>query len=271
MYVEDIRKTLYELQDLKYKEFHSSLCPNVDNIIGVRIPDLRNIAKEIAKNDYKKFLRNAKDEYYEELVLHGLVIGYAKITIEETIEYLKEFIPKIDSWAACDTTCSNLKVTKKLEKLLNTFGFNVVLTRTNADGLYSQLATNKKQDDMKKRKEIIQKSKPNMVVSIHMNSFPNKHERGAQVFYQVGEETSKQLAQTIQNEMIKNLVEAREFCNHSDLYILQCTQNPSVVVEGGFLSNPEEEALLITDEYQEKLAYSVFCGILKFFEKQNAA
>ena len=165
----------------------------------------------------------------------------------------------------------NLKVTKKLEKLLNTFGFNVVLTRTNADGLYSQLATNKKQDDMKKRKEIIQKSKPNMVVSIHMNSFPNKHERGAQVFYQVGEETSKQLAQTIQNEMIKNLVEAREFCNHSDLYILQCTKNPSVVVEGGFLSNPEEEALLITDEYQEKLAYSVFCGILKFFEKQNAA
>ena len=165
----------------------------------------------------------------------------------------------------------NLKVTKKLEKLLNAFGFNVVLTRTNADGLYSQFATNKKQDDMKKRKEIIQKSKPNMVVSIHMNSFPNKHERGAQVFYQVGEETSKQLAQTIQNEMIKNLVEAREFCNHSDLYILQCTQNPSVVVEGGFLSNPEEEALLITDEYQEKLAYSVFCGILKFFEKQNAA
>lgn len=165
----------------------------------------------------------------------------------------------------------NLKVTKKLEKLLNTFGFNVVLTRTNADGLYSQLATNKKQDDMKKRKEIIQNAKANMVVSIHMNSFPNKHERGAQVFYQVGEETSKQLAQTIQNEMIKNLVEAREFCNHSDLYILQCTQNPSVVVEGGFLSNPEEEALLITDEYQEKLAYSVFCGILKFFEKQNAA
>lgn len=165
----------------------------------------------------------------------------------------------------------NLKVTKKLEKLLNAFGFNVVLTRTNADGLYSQFATNKKQDDMKKRKEIIQKSKPNMVVSIHMNSFPNKHERGAQVFYQVGEETSKQLAQTIQNEMIKNLVEAREFCNHSDLYILQCTKNPSVVVEGGFLSNPEEEALLITDEYQAKLAYSVFCGILKFFEKQNAA
>ena len=114
--MEDIRKKLYELQDLKYKEFHSSLCPNVDNIIGVRIPYLRNMAKEIAKNDYKEFLENVKDEYYEELVLHGLVIGYAKITIEETIEYLKEFIPKIDSWAVCDTTCSNLKIAKKYQK-----------------------------------------------------------------------------------------------------------------------------------------------------------
>lgn len=124
--MEDIRKKLYELQDLKYKEFHSSLCPNVDNIIGVRIPDLRNLAKEIAKNDYKEFLRNIKDEYYEELVLHGLVIGYAKITIEETIEYLKEFIPKIDSWAVCDTTCSNLKITKKHQKEMWNFLDNYI-------------------------------------------------------------------------------------------------------------------------------------------------
>ena len=126
MYVEDIRKRLYELQDLKYKEFHSSLCPNVDNIIGVRIPDLKKLAKEIAKNDYKEFLRNVKDEYYEELVLHGLVIGYAKITIEETIEYLKEFVPKIDSWAACDTTCSNLKITKKYQKEMWNFLENYI-------------------------------------------------------------------------------------------------------------------------------------------------
>ena len=126
MYVEDIRKRLYELQDLKYKEFHSSLCPNVDNIIGVRIPDLKKLAKEIAKNDYKEFLRNVKDEYYEELVLHGLVIGYAKITIEETIEYLKEFVPKIDSWAVCDTTCSNLKITKKYQKEMWNFLENYI-------------------------------------------------------------------------------------------------------------------------------------------------
>lgn len=125
--MDDIRKKLFELQDLKYKEFHSGLCPNVDKIIGVRVPQLKQIAKEIAKKDYKEFLENAQDEYYEELVLQGLVIGYSKTTIEETFKYLKSFVPKINSWAVCDTTCSNLKITKKymremwefLEKYIN--------------------------------------------------------------------------------------------------------------------------------------------------------
>lgn len=111
--MKDIRKKLFEMQDLKYKEFDSSLCPNVEKIIGVRIPQLRAMAKEIASNEYKEFLENAQDEYYEELVLQGLVIGYAKISIEETFDYLKKFVPKINSWAVCDTTCSNLKITKK--------------------------------------------------------------------------------------------------------------------------------------------------------------
>lgn len=125
--MDDIRKKLFELQDLKYKEFHSGLCPNVDKIIGVRVPQLKQIAKEIAKKDYKEFLENAQDEYYEELVLQGLVIGYSKTTIEEIFKYLKSFVPKINSWAVCDTTCSNLKITKKhmremwefLEKYIN--------------------------------------------------------------------------------------------------------------------------------------------------------
>lgn len=125
--MEDIRKKLFELQDLKYKEFHSSLCPNVDKIIGVRTPKLKEIAKQIAKENYEEFLQNAQDEYYEELVLQGLVIGYAKISIEDTFKYLEEFVPKINSWAVCDITCANLKITKKymeemwyfLEKYIN--------------------------------------------------------------------------------------------------------------------------------------------------------
>ena len=114
--MEDIRKRLLELQDVKYKEFHSGLCPNVDKIIGVRVPQLKELAKQIAKEDYKKFLIHVKDEYYEELALHGLVIGYAKMSIEDTFDYLKEFVPKINSWAVCDVTCANLKITKKYRK-----------------------------------------------------------------------------------------------------------------------------------------------------------
>ena len=111
--MKSIREELFEKQDLKYKEFHSSLCPNVGKIIGVRVPQLRKMAKEIARTNHEEFLENAQDEYYEELVLQGLVIGYTKISIEETFKYLEKFVPKINSWAVCDTTCSNLKITKK--------------------------------------------------------------------------------------------------------------------------------------------------------------
>ena len=114
--MEEVRKKLFELQDLKYREFHKNLCPNLDKIIGVRVPQLKKIAQNIAKEDYKSFLENSSDEYYEELLLQGLVIGDAKISIEETFKYLKKFVPKINSWAVCDVTCGNLKITKKYMK-----------------------------------------------------------------------------------------------------------------------------------------------------------
>lgn len=114
--MQEIREKLFSKQDLKYKEFHSGLCPNVDKIIGVRVPELKKMAKEFAKQDYKEFLNEVQDEYYEELVLQGLVIGYAKTTIEETLNNLQKFVPKINSWAVCDITCGNLKITQKYEK-----------------------------------------------------------------------------------------------------------------------------------------------------------
>lgn len=160
----------------------------------------------------------------------------------------------------------NLDVTFKLKSMLENFGFNVVLTRQNSEGLYGLTSKNKKLDDMQKRKQIIEKANPNMVVSVHMNSYVDSSQHGAQTFYQVGSEQGEILASTIQTELIKNMQQAREFANHTDLYILQCTTAPSVVVEGGFLSNATDEQLLITSEYQNKMAYSIFCGILKYFE-----
>ena len=113
----DIEKTLYSLQDKKYQEFQKGLCPGVVNIIGVRIPELRKLAKELLKNySSKELLENINDNYYEELMLQGMVIGGAKEDINTILKYVKEFVPKIDNWAVCDTFCTSLKITKKYKK-----------------------------------------------------------------------------------------------------------------------------------------------------------
>lgn len=109
-----IRKRLFELEDKKYKEFHGTLCNTCKyEIIGVRVPELRKLAKEIAKENFREFLEEKEINYYEEIMLKGLIIGTAKLSFDETCEYLKSFIPIIDNWAVCDITCSSLKITKK--------------------------------------------------------------------------------------------------------------------------------------------------------------
>lgn len=110
-----IRQDLFAMQDLKYKEFHGSLCPDMDNIIGVRIPKLREYAKELYKCNNLKDIK-IEDKYYEELVIQGMLIGFqTKEPIEEVIKQVEEFIPKINSWAVCDTFCAGLKITKKYQ------------------------------------------------------------------------------------------------------------------------------------------------------------
>ncbi len=116
----EIKNKLKELSDSKYKEFHSGLCPNTDNILGVRVPVLRNFAKELSKK-YKteELLKNIDNKYYEEILLQGMIIGLSKEKNVETIlEYVKEFIPKIDNWAICDVFCAGLKITKKYKETM---------------------------------------------------------------------------------------------------------------------------------------------------------
>lgn len=109
--MENLRNELYKLADEKYKKFQSSLCPNTDNIIGVRMPKIRQIAKQISKEGGIKFLDTYKPEYYEEKLVYGMVIGYTKMTIKERQKYLDKFIPTIDNWAVCDGACSTYKFT----------------------------------------------------------------------------------------------------------------------------------------------------------------
>ena len=115
----NVRERLLELQDEKYKKFHSALVPNVNNVLGIRVPDIRKIAKELSKNpDWQ----NYKDDlYYEELMIQGLLIGYAKLDAAKRLELLKEFVPKITSWGVCDVVCSNLKFTTKNKALVWNF------------------------------------------------------------------------------------------------------------------------------------------------------
>ena len=111
--MKNITEKIFELSDEKYKKFHSSLCPGTENIIGVRIPNLRILAKEISKGDFRKFLKENENKYYEETMLEGFVIGYAKMELNEKLEYISKFVPKIDNWAICDCTCSTFKFINK--------------------------------------------------------------------------------------------------------------------------------------------------------------
>ncbi|MCC3865380.1 DNA alkylation repair protein [Terrisporobacter petrolearius] len=111
---EKIRQELIKLADDKYRSFHSNLCPGVENILGVRLPLLRKIAKNLSKEeDYYNYLNNNDTKYYEEIMIEGLIIGYLKTDNENRFNYIKNFIPKIDNWAICDSFCNNLKFTKK--------------------------------------------------------------------------------------------------------------------------------------------------------------
>ncbi|PIC95361.1 DNA alkylation repair protein [Sporosarcina sp. P26b] len=108
-----IRKQIFELQEASYQKFISALIPNIDNVLGVRMPELRKLAKEIAKGDWRTYLQTANDEYFEEVMLQGLVIGYANADVEELLTYVETFVPKIDNWSVCDSFCTGLKFTKQ--------------------------------------------------------------------------------------------------------------------------------------------------------------
>lgn len=107
-----IKEQLYALADEEYRKFQSSLTPGIDNIIGVRLPALRKLAKEIAGGNFREYLQEASADTYEEKMLRGLVIGYIKADIDEVLKLAEDFIPLIDNWAICDSFCTGLKIAK---------------------------------------------------------------------------------------------------------------------------------------------------------------
>lgn len=106
---------LFSLKDDKYKEFHKSLVLNSKyEMIGVRVPIMRNIAKEISKTNIIEFLKYVNSKYYEEVLIEGLVISHIKDE-ELFYKYFKDYIKKIDNWAICDSFCNSIKIVRKYE------------------------------------------------------------------------------------------------------------------------------------------------------------
>lgn len=112
-----IKKELFQLVDPKYKEFQSGLCPGTTNMIGIRVPVLRKYAKELAKEfKIKELLEKIDNQYYEEIMLQGMLIGIERDDLKTTQNRIEKFVPKIDNWAVCDVFCAGLKITKKYKK-----------------------------------------------------------------------------------------------------------------------------------------------------------
>ncbi len=159
----------------------------------------------------------------------------------------------------------NLSIAKHLKGYLSGAGFNAVMTRTTQGGLYGTSTKGFKMRDMKKRKQVIEESSADMVVSIHQNFCPLPSKRGSHVFFDKTSEAGKLLADSIQHSL--NALNGADGNTSlaGDYYMLKCTQNPSVIVECGFLSNSEDERLLCTDEYRKNVAYAVFRGIVAYY------
>ncbi len=159
----------------------------------------------------------------------------------------------------------NLKICQILKELFEKHNFSVVMTRTDDNGLYGDTTDGFKKRDLLKRVEIANNSKSNLFLSIHLNTYKNPSRRGAQVFFKKGDSLSKSLANNIQTEL-NLLKESKRMYDalSGDYYLLNNVKCTSVIVECGFLSNPEEEKLLSNQEYREKLANSILNGTIRY-------
>ena len=160
----------------------------------------------------------------------------------------------------------NLSIVEKLKGYLEEVGFTVTLTRTSDDGLYSNSDSNKKSADMKARIKVMEEAKPDFSVSIHQNSFTQESSFGAQVFYFESSAEGKRMAEQLQTTLKQVLADdnRREAKSNTSYYLLKKSPCPMVIVECGFLSNKREAELLITEEYQDKLAWAVCLGVVEY-------
>lgn len=162
----------------------------------------------------------------------------------------------------------NLQIAKKVRDLLLEKGIEVVMTREDDAGFYNESNSNKKAADMKKRVDLINQTKPSLVVSIHQNSYHEESIRGAQVFYYTHSREGEQAAKLMQEELRTfDRDNQRQAKNNGTYYMLKRTEVPTIIVECGFLSNMEEAEKLKSEDYQNQISGAICAGITKWLDK----
>lgn len=166
-----------------------------------------------------------------------------------------------------------LSVTLKVRDYLQEQGAIVLLTREKDVDLAledTKGIRNRKQEDLRNRVEMINGSEADLFLTIHLNSFPQASSKGAQTFYTKRFEENEQVAKFIQTEIIRNLENTKrdaKTINH--VYLMNYAKKPGALVEIGFLSNTEERERLMSAKYQEKIASSIYMGILRYYTEKK--
>lgn len=161
----------------------------------------------------------------------------------------------------------NLSIGLELEKELLARGYKVILTRRTDMNLADAHSSNMKSSDMRNRVKLINDTHPDIMISIHQNSFPDESVKGAQAFYQINSDEGKKLAELLQSSMVKKVdnTNKRKSKESSSYYIIKNTECPSVILECGFLSNKNECANLQNEQYQGKIAIAIADAIDEYF------
>ncbi len=159
----------------------------------------------------------------------------------------------------------NLAIARYLKDYLIAEDYTVYMTRETDQGLYDESVSNKKKSDLSNRIQFVQKKNASCMISIHQNSYPDTIQHGAQTFYYEGREEDKNFAQYVQDSLLTfDPSNTRQIKSSTSYYILKNAQVPSILIECGFLSNPEETANLTDPNYQKQIAYAIAIGTCRY-------
>ena len=159
----------------------------------------------------------------------------------------------------------NLEIVKKIQTLLEKYGAIVYLTRYGDYDLSVPNTINRKRSDLSRRGNIINRSNCDLYLSIHLNAESSSTWKGAQMFYDDNNKENEKIAEIFQQQFKKNLKTSREYKQKESFYLTKRVERPGILIEAGFITNPNERYLLTTESYQNKVASTILEATIEYF------